>query len=107
MAALLDSSRIHDLADPDEMADFFCRAAGIEAEEFLALDSAFAIYDAGQPVGFAIIANSFESVLDATRALLWIETPAEATSLARSLVEMLGGILAGADKDLAQVLGKR
>lgn len=37
----------------------------LEAEEFLALDSAFAIYDAGQPVGFAIIANSFESVLDA------------------------------------------
>jgi len=32
-----------------------------------------------------------ESVLDATRALLWIETPAEAASLARSLVQMLGG----------------
>lgn len=36
---------------------------------------------------------ALESVLDATRALLWIETPAEATSLARSLVEMLGGTL--------------
>jgi len=33
------------------------------------------------------------SVLDATRALLWIETPEEATRLARSLVELLGGEL--------------
>lgn len=33
------------------------------------------------------------ATLDATRALLWIETPAEAATLTASLVELLGGVL--------------
>jgi diguanylate cyclase (GGDEF)-like protein len=35
--------------------------------------------------------GAVSAVLDATRALLWIETRTEAASLTRSLVEMLGG----------------
>lgn len=48
--------------------------------------------------------EALESVLDATRALLWIETPSEAASLARSLVELLGGSVETGPRDGVLVL---
>lgn len=44
------------------------------------------------------------ATLDATRALLWIETPAEAATLAASLVQMLGGSLRPAGGAAAALL---
>jgi len=62
--------------------------------------SADQIFAARTP-GAAVVteAEALESVLDATRALLWMETPAEAASLARSLVELLGGAVYAAPVD--------
>lgn len=46
---------------------------------------------------------ALEATLDATRALLWIETPAEAATLTAALVELLGGGL-GAPGDTGESL---